>query len=177
MIIVRDGKRGIPGGKGDEKMSGFTEHQASGASDLGRRTDAIMTWTQAQSMLPLIRRIVADIVSHVERLIAIEPEKDRLDRHRHDLVWLERQRRYHLTDEQSRLQSELYAAISELDGLGVALLDPEKGMIGFPTLVNNQRAFFAWKPGDEGIDFWQFADGSRRRPVPAAWKESETVAK
>src|SRR5260370_18843262 len=70
MIIVRDGKRGIPGGKGDEKMSGFTEHQSSGASDLGRRTDTIMTWTQAQSMLPLVRRIVADIVSHVERLIA-----------------------------------------------------------------------------------------------------------
>jgi hypothetical protein len=158
-------------------MSGFTEHQASGASDLGRRNDAIMTWTQAQCMLPLVRRIVGDIVGHVERLLAIEPEKDRLDRHRHDLVWLERQRRYQLADEQTRLQNELHTAIAELDSLGIALLDPEAGMIGFPTLVNDQRAFFAWKLGDEGIDFWQFADGSRRRPVPAAWKESETVRK
>ena len=85
--------------------------------------------------------------------------------------------RYQLSDEQTRLQTELHTAVSELDSLGVALLDPETGMIGFPTLVNDQRAFFAWKPGDEGIDFWQFADGSRRRPVPAAWKESEMVRK
>ncbi len=158
-------------------MSGFTEFQASGASDLGRRSDTIMTWTQAQVMLPLVRRIVTDIVSWVERLVHIQPEKDRLDRHRHDLVWQERSRRYQLTDEQDKLQTDLHNAIAELDGLGVALLDPEMGMIGFPTLVNNQRAFFAWKPGDEGIDFWQFADGSRRRPVPAAWKEAETVRK
>ncbi len=158
-------------------MSGFTEFQASGASDLGRRTDAIMTWTQAQSMLPLVRRIIADIVGHVERLMKIDPEKERLDRHRHDLVWLERQRRYQLTEEMTRLQTEVHAAVAELDGLGVALLDPEIGMIGFPTLVNNQRAYFAWKPGDEGIDFWQFADGSRRRPVPAAWKESQVAVK
>jgi hypothetical protein len=64
-----------------------------------------------------------------------------------------------------------------MDTLGVVLLDAELGLVGFPTLVNNQRAYFAWKPGDEGIDFWQFADASRRRSVPAAWKDVQPVRK
>ena len=158
-------------------MSGFTEYQASGASDVGGRRDVVMTWTQAQSMLPLVRRITGDILARVERAAHIEPEKDRLDRHRRDLAWPERQRRYQLTEELVQIHADLQAAVHELDSLGVVLLDVELGLIGFPTLVNNQRAFFAWKPGDEGIDFWQFADASRRRPVPAVWKEIETARK
>jgi hypothetical protein len=152
-------------------MSGFTEYQASGASDLGGHPEAVLTLEQAERMLPLVGRVIADIVNLVKRVEAIEPEKDRLDRHRHDLVWLERQRRYQLTDELTRAVQDLQMARSELDALYVALLDPASGLVGFPTLVNNQRAFFTWKPGETGIEFWQFADGSRRRPVPEAWKE------
>src|SRR5262245_37789393 len=134
-------------------MSGFTEYQASGASDLGGRPDAVLTWETAQRMLPLVRRIVTDIVHLVDRVAAIEPEKERLDRHRHDLVWPERQRRYQLTEELGRAITELQNARLELDSLGVVLLDAELGLVGFPTLVNNQRAFFSWKPSEEGVEF------------------------
>ncbi len=157
-------------------MSGFTEYQASDASDVGRRSDVVLTWARAQSMLPLVRRIVDDVVSRVDRICAVEPEKERLDRHRHDLVWLERRRRYQLTEELAKLENELRAAVAELDSLGVVLLDPELGMVGFPTLVNNQRAYFSWKPGEDGLEYWQFADNWRRRPVPAAWKDVQTTA-
>src|SRR3954471_11151068 len=128
-------------------MSGFTEYQASGASELGGRRDIVMTWTQAQNMLPLVRHIISDVVARVERVGKIEPEKDRLDRHRRDLVWLERQRRYQLTDELARIHGELQSAVAEMDSLGLVLLDAEVGLVGFPTLVNNQRAYFTWKPG------------------------------
>jgi hypothetical protein len=158
-------------------MSGFTEHQASGASDLGRRHDAVLTWDQAQGMLPLVRHIVGDIVRHVQRLARIEPEKARLDRHRHELVWLERQHRYQLAEEIELLLRELQTARAELDGLGLLLLDEEEGLTGFPTLVNNQRAYFSWRPGEENVDFWQFADSARRRPVPSAWKEEQAAAR
>ena len=147
-------------------MSGFTEYQASGASDIGGRPEAVFTWEQTEQMLPLVARIVTDIVNQVRRMEAIEPEKDRLDRHRNDLVWLERQRRYQLTEEMTRLVQDLQAARSELETLGIVLLDPESGLVGFPTLVNNQRAYFSWRSGEVGVEFWQFADGSRRRPVP-----------
>jgi hypothetical protein len=158
-------------------MSGFTEYQASGASDLGGRADVVLTWNRASSMLPLVRQIVGDVLEHVSRLSKIEPEKDRLDRHRHDLVWLERQRRYQLTEEATQRRTQLQAARAELDALGVVLLDEEMGLVGFPTLVNNQKAYFTWKPGEETLDYWQFADTSRRRPVPPGWKELEPVAR
>ena len=157
-------------------MSGFTEHQASDASDVGRRHDAVLTWAQAQGMLPLVGRILADIMRVAQRLARIEPEKARLDRQRHDLVWPERQRRYQLAEEITVLMRELHAARTELDALSVLVLDEEGGLLGFPTLVNNQRAYFSWKPGEETVDFWQFADSARRRPVPPAWKEAETAA-
>ena len=156
-------------------MSGFTEYQASGASDLSGRPEAVFTWEQTEQMLPLVARIVTDIVNVVHRMEAIEPEKDRLDRHRNDLVWLERQRRYQLTEEMTRLVQDLQAARSELETLGIVLLDPESGLVGFPTLVNNQRAYFSWRSGEVGVEYWQFADGSRRRPVPEAWKEVQAV--
>jgi hypothetical protein len=158
-------------------MSGFTEHQASGASDVGRRHEAVLTWSQAQEMMPLVGRIVADIIKQVQRLARLEPEKARLDRHRNDLVWPERQRRYQLADEIILLNEELQHARAELDSLGVLLLDEEEGVAGFPTLVNNQRAYFSWKPGETSVDFWQFADSARRRPVPTSWKQDETLAR
>src|SRR5688500_536821 len=104
-------------------MSGFTEYQASGAPDLGGRRDVMLTWPQAQGMLPLVRQIASDIIVHVQTLTKLEPEKERLDRHRRDLVWPERQRRYQLTDAISGHYRGLQAACGELETLGLLLLD------------------------------------------------------
>ena len=46
-----------------------------------------------------------------------------------------------------------------------------------PTQADIVGFSFAWKPGEDGLDFWQFADAPRRRVVPPAWKESEPVAR
>src|SRR5262245_17144741 len=99
-------------------------------------------------MLPLVRRIVTDILGWRQGLREIPVEKPRLDRPRHTLGWPDRRRRYHLTDEITRAETELQAARAELDALGLPLLDEADGLIGFPTMVNNQRAFFSWKPGE-----------------------------
>jgi hypothetical protein len=51
----------------------------------------------------------------------------------------------------------------------VVLLDDLQGRVGFPTLVNNRRAYFSWHPGEEGLHSWQFADEDIARPIPMAW--------
>jgi hypothetical protein len=150
-------------------MNGFTENRASDAPEKAGKNDAVMTLGTARAMLPLVGRIAADVVRHRNRLDVLQPERDRLDRERHSLAWPQRQRRYQLQEEITAIETELRKALAELEGLGVILLYPVAGLVGFPTIVNNRRAFFSWKPGEEGLNFWQFAGDDVRRPVPASW--------
>jgi hypothetical protein len=152
-------------------MSGFTDYQASGASETSGNAGSVLTWATAQSMLPLVRQIVGDLVQLGGRLAQLQFEKNRLDRERLSLDWPGRRRRYQVTEDVARAEARLQEARAELDGLGVALIDEEMGQVGFPTIVNNRRAYFSWRPSDEAIDFWHFVDNRHRRPVPAAWKE------
>lgn len=154
-------------------MNGFTGHQASDASETSGHNGLVLTWAAAQSMLPLVRQIVADILRHGERLASLRPEKGRLDRARLSLAWPERRRRYQLTEEIGHAEAALSAARAEMDGLGLALIDADLGQVGFPTIVNNRRAYFSWRPGDDDLGYWHFNEGTQRRRVPESWKEPD----
>jgi hypothetical protein len=120
-------------------------------------------------MLPLVRQIVADWMERQQRLSRLYPEKDRLDRQRRTLDWPNRSRRYHLQEEIANAEQERDQALAEMDRLGLAVIDVDLGQVGFPTMVNNRRAFFSWRPGEETIQFWHFADDLDRRPIPSVW--------
>jgi hypothetical protein len=150
-------------------MNGFTENRAPGASERPGPNERVLTWGASLAMLPLVGRIARDIVSHHARLARLQPEQDRLDRRRHTLSWPERSRRYQLQEEIHVIDTELRAARSELDTLGIALLDPACGLVGFPTVVNDRRAFFSWQPDEQGLNFWNYAGDRVRRPVPEHW--------
>ncbi|HMF14232.1 MAG TPA: DUF2203 family protein [Gemmataceae bacterium] len=150
-------------------MNGSTENQTSGASDQDGGRDIVLTWTTSRRMLPLVQRIVEDIVSRRQQVARLAPEKRRLDRLRRTLAWPERARRYCLQEQISDLERELDEESAELEVLGVALFDADRGQVGFPTMVNNRRAFFSWRPGEEELRSWHFAGESLRRPVPISW--------
>ncbi len=152
-------------------MNGFTEHQASGASESAGRRDMILTWATAQDMLPLVGHIVGDIRESHHNLQKLRLEKEGLDQRRRTLAWPDRARRYEVGEEITRQEARLHAACEELHALGLTLIDVETGQVGFPTIVNNRRAFFSWRPGEEGVHFWHFAEDQARRTVPPAWKE------
>ncbi len=153
-------------------MSGFIENRASEASERSGPQDRVLTWQASRAMLPLVGQIAQDVMQHHERLCRLQPEFDHLERNRRTLSWPARSRRYQLEEEMIDLQKELRSTMTELDALGVALLDPARGMVGFPTLVNERRAFFSWQPGEEGLLFWNYADDPTRHPVPASWTET-----
>jgi len=150
-------------------MSGFTENRASGASERSEGEPVVLTWGAAGAMLPLVGRIAADEVRLHDRLGRIRPEKERLDRMRYTLAWPDRARRYALQEEADALLKELQAAGAELEALGVALLHGPTGLVGFPTVVNDRAAYFSWRPGEEKLAFWNYADDLVRRPVPVSW--------
>jgi hypothetical protein len=158
-------------------MSGSHKSPASEASEKRGSHDRIMTWVAANSMLPLVQRIVADVIDCQHRLTTMQVEKERLDRHRRDLSWPERARRYQLDEEIAAGERTLRTACAELSGLGVVLLDGDRGRVGFPTRVNNRQAYFSWLPGEATLSFWQFADEDERRPIPVSWTKVESRQK
>ena len=150
-------------------MNGFAEHRASETSGTSRSKETVLTWEAGMAMLPLVGRIAADIVACQHRLAHLQPERARLERSRNNLSWPERSRRYEIVDELAVVTNELRHACAELKALGLTLLQPRSGMVGFPTIVNNRCAYFSWLPGEEKLNFWCFAGDTIRRPVPESW--------
>lgn len=153
-------------------MNGFTENRASGASERPGRNDLVLTWGASQAMLPLVGRIARDVVRYHRQLATLQPERGRLDRARHGLDWPGRARRYQVQEEIVALEKDLLAALAELEALGLSLLDGPNGLVGFPTLVNDRRAYFSWQLGEESLEFWNYAGDTIRRPVPASWTKA-----
>jgi hypothetical protein len=151
-------------------MNGFTENTAN-AADRPPRRETAMSLITARRMLPLVQRIVADVVGDQQALRRLQPEQEVLDAQRRSLPWPQRQRRYHLREEIASLERHLHAALVELEALGVALLDGDIGRVGFPTIVNDRRAYFSWLPGEEDLRSWHFVDETTCRPIPPSWQK------
>jgi hypothetical protein len=156
-------------------MSGFTENTAHGASEQPDRRAGQINLATAQRMLPLVRQIVTDLMQHGRRLAELQPEQDRLDRQRRTLAWPERARRYALQDELTTATKDVQRAAAELEALGVVLLDAETGRIGFPTVVNDQQAFFSWRAGEDALHYWHFAGETLRRVIPPTWFKASDI--
>lgn len=153
-------------------MNGFTGNRAPGASERPGPNERILTWGGCRAMLPLVGRIAADVVRLHERLAHLRPEQDVLEERRRVLDWPARARRYAIGEEIAAAEGELIQACAELERLGLALLHGPSGLVGFPTIVNDRRAFFSWRPGEDDLAYWNFAGDPVRHPVPESWTET-----
>jgi hypothetical protein len=158
-------------------MNGSTGNKAFGASEKPERGEVFLSLGTAQRMLSLVQRIVEDILENQKALEKLVPEQERLCRQRRQLAWPERQRRYVLQEEITQAERNLEEAREEMQVLGLTVLDAEIGRVGFPTLVNDRRAFFSWRPGEEGLHSWHFAEESVCRPIPSTWRNELTLAR
>lgn len=159
-------------------MNGSKGYRASDAGEKPDRGEVVLSLKTVQRMLPLVQRIVEDFLKGQKAMERLLPEEEILDRKKRTLDWPERQRRYRLKDELASVECSLQGAREELDGLGVVMLDSDLGRVGFPTMVNNRKAFFSWQPGEETLHSWHFAEETMCRPIPPAWlKEIGVSAK
>ena len=156
--------------QGVARMGWPNQNQADNLPDTLIQED-VMTWEMASSMLPLVQRIVEDLMASDRQLLLTEEKRDLLYHKRSSLDWKGRSDLYHSQDEIKRLSSYLRGLLIELEQIGITLLDAERGMIGFPTLVNNRRAFFTWKQGETVIEWWCYSCEPDRRHVPPAWRK------
>jgi hypothetical protein len=159
-------------------MSGSRSYPTSDASESSERNEVVLNLKTVQKMLPLVQQIAQDIVARHRVIERLHLEEERLDQQRRNLEWPKRQRRYEVKEELAKAEKELEIAAAELRDLGLSVLNELDGRIGFPTMVNNRRAFFSWLPGDQSVQTWRFADEDVDRPIPPSWlKELGFVSK
>jgi hypothetical protein len=152
-----------------------TPKRASNSAGKSRKKDLALDLSTALQMLPMVKSIVVDIVTSRQAISKLTPEQERLERHRRDLVWLERQRRYQVKDEITAAEKTFTSAISELTGLGVSLVDEEAGEVDFPTKINGRSAAFTWKLGEESLRNWHYNGEEQLRPIPKDWDQSSAL--
>jgi hypothetical protein len=152
-------------------MSGMSNQTGSGEKSRSKKKHPVDLNT-ARRMLPLVQRIITDIVQDTEDLDRYTFEQEGLDRNKVQLSWPERQRRYAVQSEVTRLQTRLDENRRELDSLGAVLVSRGKGSVGFPTLIHGKPAYFSWQLGEDGVNFWYFDGESTRRPIPPAGFDS-----
>jgi len=156
-------------------MNGSTENRARDASEKPERRPAVLNLATARRMLPLVQRVVNDVMHYQRRLAQLWPEQQRLDQQRRTLAWPERCRRYQIREDVAVAERGLQEALAELTGLAVVLLDPAVGRVGFPTVVDHRQAFFSWQLGEEALNYWHFPEDAAFRLIPASWAKAANM--
>ncbi len=116
----------------------------------------------AQRALPLVRRIVVDIVNQYCMLLEVQKEyQDLLRQGPSDALEAARDRR-------QTVAGRLTELTDELEAIGCELKDFETGLVDFPAVLDGREVYLCWKLGEETIGFWhEVLEGfAGRRPLP-----------
>lgn len=131
----------------------------------------LFTVEEANTMLPLVRAIVADLVGlahdvidrwdRLSCLLAGRESMDPDDPYAEELVQVGKE----LEEDCRRLRG--YA--DELLELGVEPKSAVEGLVDFPAIIEGRVVYLCWKLGEPEILFWHEADAEYedRRRVPA----------
>ena len=157
-------------------MNNQKGNAAPNASGRPRSRTVSLTLSISRLMLPLVQRIVQDIVECTKKLTVLTPELSELDRNRRALGWTDRQRRYRIRESLEAEKDNLREARAELSTLGVGCVNEAAGLVIFPTEVDRRRAYFSWQLGEDNIRFWHFSGETARRRIPPHWATEEPSA-
>ena len=117
---------------------------------------------EARSPLPLVSKIVSDIVK-----ITGSMKEVYLEIRKAAEEGAERDRLEELQDRLHEIADERTDFFEELSGLGVEMKDPNVGLVDFPALLDDRVVYLCWKLGEATIDHWhELTTGfSGREPV------------
>jgi hypothetical protein len=118
-------------------------------------TGVFFTIKSATKMLPLLSRIVADML-RLDKSIRAQRNQLR-DIDRLEATIDRKNYQEELSDIRSSLeddQREFAACLSELATLGVSPHLPFDGSIDFPAELNRRHVRLCWQPGDEKVEYW-----------------------
>jgi hypothetical protein len=116
---------------------------------------------QANNTLPLVTRIVKDIVDLRSRMRSLHQQAERMLREGR------KSRAEELQDQLGDLLQECDEYIGELEHIGCDFKDPDLGLVDFPARLDDRVVYLCWKLGENEISHWHELDAgfSGRRPA------------
>lgn len=123
------------------------------------------TVEEADRTLPLVRRIVEDIVRHYaiwrERVqqFELEAANRRSDEANPRAETLQR--------ETQALAAEIDGFLRELDNLGVEFKGFDVGLVDFPGEMGGRQVYLCWRLGEPSVQYWHEVDAgyAGRQPL------------
>lgn len=137
---------------------------------------------QAEQLLPLLKRLLADIIEQKKRAQGIEQELSQVQNR--ILLYGGIVPPYgYLTEkklEQEKCVKGIREAIEEIEQTGCVVKDIDQGLVDFPSMVNNEQVYLCWKLGEEGVRYWHridegFAGRKRLPPSDAAAPDKSKI--
>ena len=111
------------------------------------------TVSEANSTLPLVRRIVSDITALYPRwrdlvyryeLVAVQARPD----------WGESPEQLELSRQIEAIAADISRYQSELEEVGCVFKAFEQGLVDFYGQIDGRDVFWCWKNGEEKIEYW-----------------------
>ena len=128
----------------------------------------LFTVEQANRTLPLVRKIVEDVVNQHRRWRETILELDLVSqsaRPEEQIARVEELERDALA-----LSRELDGYQRELQDLGIQLKDPRLGLVDFPSDIGGRTVLLCWRLGEPEVQFWHEANAgyAGRQPLSPA---------
>ena len=126
----------------------------------------LFTVDQANATLPLVRKIVSDVVrQHAvwrEKILELDLASSNAQAEG-DHALADR-----LEREVQALAREIAGFQRELDALGIELKDPRLGLVDFPGEMSGRRILLCWRLGEPEVQFWHEVDAGYAARQPLA---------
>lgn len=132
----------------------------------------LFTIDEANRMLPLVRRIVEDLVrdhgSWREKVDQFEIATVGSSIDRPDAI------AELLQSEAQRLAADIEGYVKELNELGVECRGLDAGLVDFPGEMDGKAIYYCWKLGEPSVRYWHGVNAgfAGRQPLRAALAES-----
>lgn len=125
------------------------------------------TLAEANRTLPLVRRIVADVLAlhpqwrdlvYQYELVAVQSSPE----------WGESARQVELHTQIEAVAREINDCIRELEEIGCLFKGFDPGLVDFYGTLDGRDVFWCWQAGEERIEYWHEVEAgyAGRQPIP-----------
>ncbi len=115
----------------------------------------ILSLHESNKMIPLLKRIVQDIMEHWNLIIEKRGELETLEKTHHP------ENQPHIKEvksELNRLIDKINQYIKEVEQLGCFVEEFKRGIVNFPSLYHGRKIFLCWQPEETAVSYWHELD-------------------